>query len=81
MNHSYESLRSRLLPGEHNDPVPDQVIHHHVKYGGRECITLGEPSVAFEWGTVIATLLIHHEEVISIDPEDPLCPWHNTVAD
>ena len=81
LNHTPETLRSRLLPGEHHNPVPYHIIHHHVKYGGGDWIPLGYPLVAVELGTVIASRSGHHEDVLPILPEDPLCYKSKSIAD
>ena len=33
---------------------------------------MGDPSVSFEWGDVIAPCSGHHEEVLPIEPYNPL---------
>ena len=81
LNHPPETLRSRLLPGEHHNPVPYNIIHHHVKYGGGYWIPLGDPLVSFELGTVIASRLGHHEDVLPIVPEDTLRYKTKSIAD
>ena len=40
---------------------------------------LGDPSVAFEWGFLMDPLPVHHEEVIPMDPDNPLLPHPDPV--
>ena len=66
LNRPPKTLKSRLFPRYKCDPVTDYCIHHHFKYGGGGWAPMGGILVSFEWGAVISSRLVHHEEVIPI---------------
>ena len=81
MDRPPESLGYHLLLGDQREPVLDHGVQHHVKYGGGEWNPLGDPSVAFGQGVVIASHYGHHGEVFPIVTEVTLHPRHHPIFD
>ena len=80
MSCPYETLMSWLLPFNKRNLVQDHNLHQNVKNDGGDWVPLWKISVYFERDDAIAPCLGHREEVIPIDPEDPLHPWLNTLV-
>ena len=73
LDRPYEPFWYLFLYFNQNNPVTNHQLNHHVEDSKGEGISLGDPLVALERGAVIVPHSGHHEEVLPIKYEEPLC--------